>query len=72
MQTVQRIAATVIDQPFVVKGYDVPSDVPDTPHGEEVECGASNRAQALAAEGVYAVGLESGLVERYGGTYEES
>lgn len=72
IQTVQHIVATVTDRQFTVVGSDVPSGVPDTPRDEQVKQGATNRAQALAVDDVYAIGLESGLVERYGDTYEEA
>jgi non-canonical (house-cleaning) NTP pyrophosphatase len=68
---VTRIVATVTDQPYTVTGVDVPSGVPDTPWDSETKQGATNRAQTLAADVVYAIGLESGLVKRYGDIYEE-
>jgi len=71
IQTVTRIVPTVTDQPYTVTGVDVPSGVPDTPWDGETKQGATNRARVLATDGVYAIGLESGLVERYGDIYEE-
>lgn len=53
---------------------DVPSGVPDTPWDEETKRGAENRAKEIIAAhpDVYAIGLESGLVNRYEKTYEEA
>ncbi len=58
----------------VVSGMDVSSGVPDTPYEEETKRGACNRAQAIAQAhpDAYAIGLESGLVTRYGDMYEEA
>lgn len=59
---------------FTLHGRDVPSGYGETPLGEETKNGAYNRAKALLAQGNcdYAMGVESGLVERYGDTYEEA
>ena len=46
--------------------------MPDTPWDVQTKQGASNRAKALADKNIYAIGIESGLVERYGDIYEES
>lgn len=57
-----------------VISLDVDSKVPEAPHGIETYHGAMNRAKAcnkiLAAD--YYVGIESGLVERYGNLFEEA
>lgn len=58
-----------------VEGLGVSSGVPETPWGEETYRGALNRARACQAEGDaadYFVGLESGLVERFGILFEEA
>jgi inosine/xanthosine triphosphatase len=57
-----------------IRGEDVVSGVPDTPWDEQTKLGAENRARKIskADTGIYAIGLESGLVTRYGNTYEEA
>jgi len=55
--------------------FDAKSHVSETPWDEETYAGARNRAQGafLAHPNAeYAIGIESGLVERYGQTYEEA
>lgn len=69
--TVEKVVQSLVDQPYTVTGKDVPSGVPDTPWDEQTKRGATNRADQLSDDGVYAIGLESGLVERYGNIYEE-
>jgi len=56
-----------------VHGVDVPSMVPETPYNDETPEGAMSRCRQLAdREGDdYCVGIESGLVERYGYLFEE-
>ena len=59
-----------------VEGYGAASGVPETPYDRETFNGARNRAHDAkvhipdAAD--YYIGLESGLVERYGHIYEEA
>lgn len=57
-----------------VTGYDVASNVPEAPHDNETYEGALNRATACTEIGSadYYVGIESGLVERYGYMFEEA
>lgn len=58
-----------------VVGYDAPSGVPEAPHDRETFDGAMNRAKACqvdVGEAEYYIGLESGLVERYGNFFEEA
>lgn len=59
---------------FTISGKDVPSGVGETPHDEDTMLGAQNRAQALIQldDCEFGIGLESGLVERYGHIYEEA
>jgi len=74
------IAAQVAKQLFGVDeaevvGLAVASGVPDTPYDRQTFDGARNRAISARdhdPEAEYWVGLESGLVERYGHFYEES
>ena len=74
IQTVKNLIAQQLAITPDITGMDVPSGVPDTPHEEETKQGACNRAQAIhdARPDVYAIGLESGLVVRYGDMYEEA
>lgn len=63
----------IMDEEFKLEGLDVPSGFGETPVDEETKLGAHNRAKALLNMGCdYALGVESGLVERYGDTYEEA
>lgn len=57
-----------------VLGYDAMSNVPEAPHGEQTYTGAKNRAKQCYGLGAadYYVGLESGLVKRYGHYFEEA
>lgn len=59
---------------FTLSGRNVPSGYGETPIAEETKLGAYNRATALepTKNCDYAIGIESGLVERYGDTYEEA
>lgn len=59
---------------FALIGMDVPSGYGETPVDEETKLGAYNRAKALMAEHEcdYAIGIESGIIERYGDVYEEA
>lgn len=58
-----------------VEGYASASNVPETPYDKETFDGARNRAMDAknnVSDAEYYIGLESGLVERYGRIYEES
>lgn len=57
-----------------VDSFDAKSLVPDAPHNEDTYRGALNRAKECAEkfEVDYCVGIESGLVERYGNYFEEA
>lgn len=59
---------------IVANGFKAASGVPETPYGKETYVGANNRAQHCTEGGKasYYVGLESGLVKRYGSIYEEA
>lgn len=74
-----KMAQKVADQLFLEKvevtGYPAKSGVPDTPWDQETFAGAKNRAlDALNHQSgaKYYLGLESGLIERYGHIYEEA
>lgn len=63
------------DQNIVVEGYSAISGVPETPWDAQTWNGARNRAldaQNHAVGAQFYLGLESGLVERYGHIYEEA
>jgi inosine/xanthosine triphosphatase len=57
-----------------VQGYDANSKVPEAPHDKETFDGAMNRVLECqqTCEADYYVGIESGLVERYGNYFEEA
>lgn len=57
-----------------VVAHDAASLVPEAPHGQETYDSALNRAKECAAFGNadYYVGIESGLVKRYGNFFEEA
>ncbi len=59
---------------LTVESCDAQSLVPNAPHDEETYNGAMNRAKECMnkCSGNYYVGIESGLVERYGNLFEES
>lgn len=62
------------NEDVVVEGHDAQSKVPEAPHGEETYLGARNRAIECYENGGadYYIGIESGLVERYGSMFEEA
>ena len=63
-----------INKAVEVVGYSSKSMVPDTPYDKQTFDGARNRALGCKStqKGDYFIGLESGLVERYGQLYEEA
>lgn len=74
-----RITQKIIEQffPFAVevRGYAAVSGVPDTPYDKQTFDGARNRAvdsRINITDGDFFIGLESGLIERYGHIYEEA
>jgi non-canonical (house-cleaning) NTP pyrophosphatase len=71
--TAEVVIQQIVKTQFTLEGVDVPSGFGETPIGEETKTGAYNRATALVVKQCdYAIGIESGLVERYGDTYEEA
>lgn len=62
------------DENIEVLGYSTSSGVPETPYGEQTYQGAKTRSRNCMDSGIADcyVGLESGLVERYGDLYEEA
>ena len=70
-----RVFSSVLNSKEVeVKGHDADSKVPAAPHDEETYQGAYNRALACYQLGGadYYIGIESGLVSRYGNIFEEA
>lgn len=63
-----------VSSDVVVTKHDAQSLVPEAPHGKDIYLGALNRASECLMIGNYNyyVGIESGLVERYGNTFEET
>ncbi len=76
IKTAEKIIRQLLaDQPLEISSYPARSDVPDTPYDRETFTGALNRAQKSKdsqPEADLYIGLESGLVERYGHIYEEA
>lgn len=69
------VVRNFIEGTIEVIGVNAPSGVPETPWDKETYVGAKNRAlycQLKDTNADYYVGLESGLVERYGAVYEEA
>ncbi len=62
------------DQQIEVISRNADSGVPEAPHDQETYDGAMNRARECASAGQadYYVGIESGLVKRYGHYFEEA
>ena len=75
-----KIAEKVIRQFFAnkdisIEGYGAKSQMPETPWDKQTFDGARNRAvdsKSNIKDGNYYIGLESGLIERYGHIYEEA
>lgn len=76
VDTVRRVFGELLrPESLEIVGLDAPSGVPEAPHDEETYRGAMNRAEfcmSTEADASYFVGLESGLVERYGNFFEEA
>ncbi len=77
IETVRKVVLQLfpLERDIEVVGCDVQSLVPDTPYDDETYRGARNRAVHSKEKDPYAhyyIGLESGLVERYGHIYEEA
>ena len=63
------------DGDMTVEGFSAKSQMPDTPYDKQTFDGAKNRAvdsKANVADVEYYIGLESGLIERYGHIFEEA
>jgi inosine/xanthosine triphosphatase len=71
---VKKFVILAVDQEAIVADYPAQSGVGDTPWDEETFDGARNRAIDAREheDGDFFIGLESGLVERYGSVFEET
>ena len=71
----QKVADQLFGTQINVAGCPAESEMPDTPWDKQTFDGAKNRAlnaRKLSPGAGYHVGIESGLVERYGHVYEEA
>jgi len=71
----QKVASQLFLEAVTVIGYPAKSGVSDTPWDQDTCRGAKNRAldvQKHQPGAQYYLGLESGLIERYGHIYEEA
>lgn len=69
-----KVLKEITSEECTVEGIDAPSGFGETPLDEQTKRGAQNRAEYLSKKyqsDLY-VGLESGLVQRYGDTFEEA
>ncbi len=71
----QKVVSQLFTGPVSVEGCPSDSKVPDTPYDKQTYDGSRNRA--LGAKNTepgadFFIGLESGLIERYGHIYEEA
>src|SRR3989344_6893738 len=60
---------------IVINGYAAASQMPETPYDKQTFDGAKNRATDTMShikDADYYIGIESGLIERYGHIYEEA
>ncbi len=77
IKTVEKVVRQLVGESsdLNVCGYAANSGVPNTPYDKQTYTGAHNRSKESrlgAGEADYYIGLESGLVERYGHLYEEA
>ncbi len=69
------ICSLFVDRDVTVEGVAAQSGVPETPWDKQTFDGATARARnakAAAADADWWIGVESGLIERYGHIYEEA
>lgn len=71
---VEKVVKVFVKEQIEIVPFKADSLVPSTPWDKETFDGAKNRAVGCQKESVgdYYVGVESGLVERYGVVYEEA
>ena len=71
----EKVLKQLLSLGFQLKGYASKSGVPETPYDKETFDGSRNRAMNARKkfpEADWYIGLESGLIERYGHMYEEA
>lgn len=75
INTARQTINGVYSEEFEIVGFAAKSNVPETPWDRETFDGAKNRAFACREkfpDADFCIGMESGLVERYGHVYEEA
>lgn len=75
MKIAEKVVKKLFRENIEMKGYASNSGVPNTPYDRETFDGARNRMKDASGNKLgadYYVGLESGLIERYGHIYEEA
>jgi len=74
LDVVAAVCSVLLQSDVEVSGYSANSMVAEAPHDEETFQGALNRALDCEKHGEadYYIGIESGLVERYGNFFEEA
>lgn len=74
LETTQHVWEQILGTSADFVGYDAPSGVAEAPIDDDVIHGAENRAKACHDHGDYdySIGIESGLVHRYGDVFEEA
>ncbi|MFA6297236.1 MAG: inosine/xanthosine triphosphatase [Candidatus Paceibacterota bacterium] len=71
----KKVFSEFLSDDIKVTGFGAKSGVPETPYGEDTFKGSLNRAKDTETNNLnfdFYVGLESGLIERYGHLYEEA
>ena len=75
ISTTKKVFNELVQEDNYIEGVNAPSGVSETPYDKETYLGALNRAQFCRKTKPDAdmwIGIESGLVERYGNMYEEA
>jgi non-canonical (house-cleaning) NTP pyrophosphatase len=74
IQVVKKAFEVLVGNSPEITGFKADSGVPETPYDRQTFDGARNRALHARNAGVadFYIGLETGLVERYGNVYEEA
>ena len=74
IECVKKVFSSFARGPVEAAGFKADSGVPETPYDRQTFNGARNRAIHCrqGGEADFYIGLESGLVERYGHMYEEA
>jgi inosine/xanthosine triphosphatase len=75
IEVIERVARQFCEDNIEISGYPAQSGVPNTPYDNQTFEGAKNRAldsKNCGGEADFYIGLESGLVNRYGHMFEEA